>query len=149
MQKEEINPENAYQMFLIIWFALLISQLMFLFIVFFIKPEMLAFDFSKPFLGENATVILAFAAISISVLAVSLVMKSKYLAQSVAEQKIEHVQTAMIVGSALAESVSLFGLLLAFSFDYQYFFLFSALGIFGTLLHFPKRANVHAASCKI
>lgn len=148
MHDTKINPEEAYQSFLIIWFALLISQLMFLFLLFFIKPELFAFDFTKPLLGGDAPVILALVGLSVAIIAVSFVMKKKYLTQSVTEQNIAHVQTAMIVGCALAESVSLLGLLLAFAYDYQYFFLFSALGIAATLLHFPRRGSVHAASYK-
>lgn len=148
MQNEKINPEGAYSTLLTIWGALLMSQFMFVVIVFFIKPELFRFDFAKPLLGENAVIVVALAAISLANLAISLVMRKKFIERAVNEQNIGLVQTGMIVGCALAEAISLFGLLLAFAFDYQYFFLFSILGMIGILLHFPKRGDIHAASYK-
>jgi F0F1-type ATP synthase membrane subunit c/vacuolar-type H+-ATPase subunit K len=148
MSNQKINPEQGYQTILFVWFALLISQLMFLFVVFFIKPELFVFDMTRPLLGENTAVVLAFAALSAASVIAAIVIRNRFLAQSVAEQNIAHVQTAMIFGCALAEVVSLLGLMLAFAFDYQYFFLFSIAGIVATLLHFPRRSSVHAAAFK-
>jgi F0F1-type ATP synthase membrane subunit c/vacuolar-type H+-ATPase subunit K len=145
-QNQKINPEQGYQTILVVWFALLISQLMFLFLVFFIKPELFVFDIAKPLLGGNAAVVLAFAALSLASIIASIIIRNKFLQQSVAEQNIAHVQTAVIFGCALAEVVSLLGLVLAFAFDYQYFFLFSLAGILATLVHFPRRSSVHAAA---
>jgi hypothetical protein len=54
----------------------------------------------------------------------------------------------MIVGCALCESVSLFGIMLAFVADYQYFFLWFILGIGSMIFHFPRRDNLIAASYK-
>lgn len=146
MQNEKINPEGAYGTLLTVWAALLMSQFMFLVIVFFIKPELFKFDFTKPLLGENAFIIIALAAVSLADLVISIVLRKKFVERSVTEQNISLVQTGMIVGCALAEAISLFGLLIAFVFDYQYFFLFSILGIIGILLHFPKRSDIHAVS---
>jgi len=133
---------------IIVWFALFVSQLIFVFLLFFVKPELFAMDFTKPVLDENAPPLFALAAVSVSTFVISLVLKKRYLRQSVERQSVATVQTAMIVGCALAESISLFGLLSAFAFDFQYFFLFFALGIITALLHFPRRDAVHAASFK-
>lgn len=148
MQNEKINPEGAYGTLLTIWAALLMSQFMFLVLVFFTKPELFKFDITKPLLGDNAVIVIALAAISLADLVISIVLRKKFVERSVTEQNIGLVQTGMIVGCALAEAISLFGLLLAFVFNYQYFFLFSILGIIGILLHFPKRNDVHSASYK-
>lgn len=148
MQNPKPTTEQSYQTILVVWIALLVSQLMFPFLVFFVKPDLFKFDFAKPLLGENQIIILALAFLSLTSLSLSFVIKKKYLDQAVTAQKVELVQTAMIVGCALCESVSLFGLFLAFSFDYQYFFLFSAAGILGTAFHFPRRESVHAATFK-
>lgn len=148
MSNENINVEEQYKTMTILWFALLFSQIMFLVVLFFVKPEIYRLDFSKPLLGENAPVVLALAFLSVSTVAASFVLRKKFLAQAVSEQKTELVQTALIVGCALCEAASLFGLVAAFAFSYQYFFLFFALGIGGTILHFPKRENLIAASYK-
>lgn len=148
MQNSKINPEGAYGTLLTVWGALLMSQFMFLVIVFFIKPELFKFDLTIPLLGDNAVIVIALAAVSLADLVISIVLRKKFVERSVTEQNIGLVQTGMIVGCALAEAISLFGLLLAFAFDYQYFFMFSILGIIGILLHFPKRGDIHAASYK-
>lgn len=135
-------------MLAIIWFALLVSQMGLLVVIFFAKPDAFRFDFSKPPLGEKPAMTMLFAALAFSNLALSFFLSRKYVNQAVAEQKPALVQTAMVVGCALCEGISLFGVVLAFAFSYQYFFLWFALGIIGTILHFPKRDNLIAASYK-
>lgn len=142
------NAEAAYKNLLIIWAALLFSQILFVGMIWFIKPELFKFDFSQPIFGDNAIVVGLLAMLSVSDLAISLILRKKTLERSVAEQSIPLVQTAMIIGCALCEAISLFGVMLAFAFNYQYFFLFSILGVIGILLHFPRRSDVHAASYK-
>jgi hypothetical protein len=146
MRRQKIDPSGAHQTLIIIWFSLLLSQFLFLLITYFIRPELLVIDPSRPLLGQNGIIVVVLAAASLTVLAISFLMRKKYLDQAVAEQNFGLVQTAMIIGCALCESISLFGLLLAFAFNYPYFWLFSALGIFGTILHFPRKGNIEAAT---
>lgn len=135
-------------MLAVIWFALLASQLMLLVVLFFAKPEAFRFDLSKSPLGENPMMTIMFAVLAISDLVLSFVFSRKYLSQAIAEQNPALVQRAMIIGCALCEAISLFGLVMAFAFPNQYFFLWFALGILGTIFHFPKRDNLIAASYK-
>ncbi len=146
MQNENINPERAYKTLVIIWFALLMSQVMFLVVIFFAKPEVLQFDFTKPLLGENAPIIISFAILALANFALSFVMKKRSFEQAITEQNIAFVQTGLIIACALCEAISLLGLVLAFAVSYQYFFAWFALGILGILLHFPHRDSVIAAS---
>ena len=148
MQNQNSNVETAYQTITIVWFALLVSQVLLLVVIFFAKPEVFRFDFSKSLLGENAIMTGMFALLAISNLLMSFVLSRRYINQAIAEQKPSLVQTAMIIGCALCEGISLFGVVMAFAFGYQYFFLWFALGILGTILHFPKRDNLIAASYK-
>src|SRR5687768_9267158 len=117
MQNEKTGPAGAYQTLVVIWFALLMSQLLFLPLIYLANPELFAFDLSQPILGDGAPLILLLAAISIVDLGVSFVLKKKHVDRAIAEQKIAFVQTGMIIGCALAEAVSLFGLLAAFALD--------------------------------
>ena len=135
-------------MLAVIWFSLLVSQLMFLVVLFFAKREIYNFDFSKSPLGENAPVIAAFAVLGILTVLLSFILRKKFLNYAINNQKPALVQTALIVGCALCEAATLFGLVLAFAFNYQYFFLWFALGIVGIILHFPTRENLIAASYK-
>lgn len=148
MKDEKTNPEQFYRTMVIIWFALFVSQFLFLLVIFFVKPELFRFDFSQPLLGKNAPIIIIFALAAFFNIAISFFLKKKYLNQAVAEQNVHFVQTAMIVGCAMCELVSLFGLMLALVADYQYFFLWFILGIGATIFHFPRRDNVFAASYK-
>lgn len=146
MQNSNPNVEQQYRVLSVIWFVLLFSQLMFLVVVFVARPEVFSFDFSKPISGENPAVTIAFAALAIVNFALSFVVEKRAVAQGVAEQKVQYVQTGLIIACALCEAISLLGLVLAFAFSYQYFFFWFALGILGIVLHFPRRDNVIAAS---
>ena len=149
MQNPKIDPAKAQQTFIVIWFALFVSQFLFLLLVYFTRPEVARLDLSQPLLDKNALVVIVIAAFSITDLTISFAMRKKYLDQAIAEQNINLVSTALIVGCALNEAISLFGVVLAFAFEYPYFWLFSALGIFGTILHFPRRSNIEAAAYRL
>ena len=144
---QKINAQ--YQTLLVIWVSLTISQFLFVLLTFFVKPQLFRLDASKPLLGSQPIMVVALAAASLAALAASFVMEKKLLDQSVAEQNVGLVVQALITGCALCEAISLFGLFLAFAADYSYFFLFFGLGILGTLLHFPSRKNLLAASYKL
>lgn len=58
------------------------------------------------------------------------------------------VQTAMIAGIAFCESASLFGGLLAFVANSQYFFLWIVVGVIATILHVPRRDGILAVTFK-
>lgn len=145
---QRTNVEPIYKTLAVIWFALLFSQVMLLVVVYFAKPEIFRFDFSKPLLGENPAITIVFALLAISCLVFSFVLSRKFLNQAAAAQNVALVQTALVVGCALCEAISLFGVVLVFAFTYQYFFLWFALGILGTILHFPKRDYLIDASYK-
>ncbi|MBS1797231.1 MAG: hypothetical protein JSS81_25620 [Acidobacteria bacterium] len=137
-----------YQTLLILWFALLASQVMFLVIIFMAKPGLYRLDLAKPPLGENPAITGVFALLALVNLVLSFVMKKRSYEQAVAEQKIAYVQTGLILACAFCEAISLLGMILAFAFSYQFFFVWIALGIVGIGLHFPRRDDVLAASCK-
>ena len=142
------NIEQSYRTLAIIWFALLFSQVMFLVVTFLSKPELFKFDASKPVLAENAEIVIAFAFLALTNFALSFVMKKRSFEQAIAEQKIAYVQTGLILACAFCEAISLLGIVLAFAFSYQYFFVWFAVGMLGIILHFPRRDAVIAASYK-
>jgi len=153
LQLKPLNADNQklnaqYQTILVLWFALLVSQCLFVLLTFFLKPQLFHLDPAKSVLGSQPILVVAFAASSLFLLIWSFVWEKKFLNMSVDQQNVGFVQTALITACALCEAISLSGLLLAFAADYSYFFLFSGLGILGTLLHFPSRENILAASFK-
>lgn len=146
-----------YQTLLVTWIALLVSQVTFLVLIWFVKPDIFAAGaernaregFWAAFLNETPLVTLVFAGIAIVFLFLSFVLSRQHMRRAVRDQDAGCVQTALILGCALAEIPSLLGVVLAFFFDHPYFYLWIALGVFGILLHFPRKGNLDAASYKL
>ena len=137
--------EVKYETLVILWFALLMSQVLFLVVVYFVKPGLLSFDFSRPFFGDSPVVTFVFTAIAIIFFILSFVLSRQHMRRAEQDQDAGCVQTGLVLGCALAEVPSLLGLVLAFAFDHPYFYLWIALGIIGVLGHFPRRGNLTAA----
>lgn len=142
------NVEFQHRTSLILWSAFLMAQSTFIFILYFAKPELFKFDFTQPLMGENFAVVAIFGFMAIFNLFISLFLKFQSVERAVEEQQPKLLQQGLIIGCAFCESVSIFGLVLAFAFNYQYFFLWFILGTLGMLLHYPKRQNFHEASFK-
>ncbi|MBK8303032.1 MAG: hypothetical protein WBC19_08115 [Pyrinomonadaceae bacterium] len=147
MKNDKINTDGVFQTMMIIWGSLAVSQLFFPVIVFGAKPELFRFD-RTPLFGGYAVEIGFLGFVSLVSLVTSFTLRKRFNNQAVATQNVGLVQTAMIFGCAMCEVISLFGIFVAFVFDFQYFFAFSALGIIGTLLHFPRRTDIQAAGYK-
>lgn len=148
MKNDNINIEGVFHTMMIIWVSFVMSQLIFPVIVFASKPELLRFDLRPPIFGDYAIEIGFLGFVSLVSLVSSFTLRKRFNNQAVATQNVGLAQTAMIFGCAFCEVVSMFGILVAFVFDFRFFFVFSALGIVGTLLHFPRREDLHAASYK-
>ena len=138
------GPNTQYKTSIVIWFAFLMSQLMFLPIIFLTRRELFTLDFSQPVLGRSMAQIFGFAFAALTVFILSFAFRTKFNERAAAERKPEYVQYGLIVACALCEACTLFGVALAFAFDYQYFFFWIALGVVGVLLHFPRRVHVDA-----
>ena len=138
-----------YETLVIVWLALLTSQVLFFVLTWFIKPELFAHETPPPFFGTMPLVILVFAVSAIAFLLLSFVLSRQHMQRAVRDQDAGCVQTGLVLGCALSEIPSLLGLVLAFAFDYPYFYLWIALGTLGMLLHFPRKGNLDAASYKV
>lgn len=139
------NLVAHYQILMIIWVSLLFSQLLFLIVAFVAKPELFRFDFSQGPLEPSSLVILGLALIALACVAASFILKRRLYERAVEQQDPGQVQSGLITALALCEGSSLIGLFLAFAFDYQYFFLWFALGVLGMLFHFPSQNDLLAA----
>ena len=138
-----------YETLVVVWLALLMSQVMFFVLVWFIKPALFVHETPPPFLGNMPLVILVFAASAIAFLLLSFVLSRQHMQRAERDQDAGCVQTGLVLGCALSEIPSLLGLVLAFAFDYPYFYLWIALGTLGMLLHFPRKGNLDAATYKL
>lgn len=148
--------QASYQTLVVLWFGMLTSQVIFFGIVWLSKPELLSAAAAnaardglwKAFLGEMPLVTLAFAAAAIVFVLLSFVLSRQHMRRAVQDQDAGCVQTGLVLGCALSEVPSLFGLILAFAFSYPYFFVWIAMSLIGVLLHFPRKGNLDAASYK-
>jgi hypothetical protein len=144
--ENRINPDTALQTMMVVWFALLASQFLLVGMVYVIKPELLDFEKAEMLPAEHSMFITIAAIASVSILAVSLIVRRSILGRSVAEQNVSLVQTAMIAGIALSEGIVLIGMLLGLVADYKFFFLFGVLGVIGVLIHRPTKKAILDAS---
>jgi len=137
-----------YETLVVLWAALLFSQVTFLVVIYFVKPELFTFDFSGPLFGKHPIVVILFAAAAIAVFVLSFVLRNQHMRRAAVDQDAGCVQTGLVLGCALSELSSVLGIVLALVFDYPYFFLWIALGIIGVLCHFPRRDSLDAANYK-
>ena len=149
MKNRVANAKVKYETLVVIWGALLASQAVFLLVVYLVKPHLFAFDFSSSFFGKHAIVPVLFAAAAIAVFILSFVLRNQHIRRAVVDQDAGCVQTALVLGCVLSELSSLLGLVLAFVFDYPYFYFWVALGLIGVLSHFPRKGNLDAAGQKL
>lgn len=140
--------EHQLRVTKIVWVIFLVSQASFLTALFIARKEIFSFDAGKSFLSESPVVPVIFAFLAMVNLALSFFIKSLAVKKAVEEQNLKLVQTAVILALSFCEAVGIMGLILALAFNYQYFFLWSALGILGIVLHYPRRADFIAASQK-
>lgn len=142
-ERKPINVE--YKTLVVLWFALLSSQILFLVLVYFIKPELYTFDPSRSLLTDEPLITLAFGAIALVFLILSFVLSQQHMRRAVQDKDAGCVQTGLVLGCALSEVPSILGLILAFVFSHPYFYLWIIVGAVGILLHFPRKSNLDAA----
>ena len=136
----QVNVDGRYRILLILWFAILMAVGILFFIVMLIP---------RPPADQSGDLFFwLLAALAVSLLIASFVVKSKMLAQSVRDQRQEMVQSALIIALALCEVVGLFGMLAYFITTSPYYYIFFILGAIGILLHMPRRDQLLAASYK-
>lgn len=95
---------------------------------------------------NNLTLLVIFAAIGVTNIAISFVLKNKFLAQAASEQRPEKVQTAYLIAFVLSESAAICGFLGVFFAGSPYGYLLFVVAVVGVLLHMPRREHLLAAS---
>ena len=148
MNEPKPNLVAQYQSLVVIWGAILMSQIMFLVVLFVTKKELFEFRFDQPVTGQSGSMILGFAVVALTCVGFSFAFKRRFFERAVEQQEPNLIQTGTIIALALCEASSLIGLCLAFAFDYQYFFAWFILGIAGILFHFPRQNDLLAAGYK-
>lgn len=139
-----------YQALVVIWTALLMSQILFFVLIWFVKPELVSprnfsADTLGQVLGSQPLIILVFAASALVFFVLSQVIARQHARRAIRDRDAGCLQTGLVIGCALAEIPSILGVILALMFDYPYFYLWIALGAFGIILNFPRKGSLDAA----
>jgi hypothetical protein len=138
-----------YKTLVVIWLVLLLSQFMFLAVTYFVKPHLFSIDLSKPILGGQPLITLSFIASATVFFVLSFVLARQHIKRAERDQDASCVQTGLVLGCALSEVPSLLGVILAFAWEYQFFFLWIAMGMIGILFHFPRKSSLDAATYRL
>lgn len=140
--------DQKYRTMVILWAILLFSQLLFVVVIYSAKGGEILIDPEQSLLGDLSPIVVAAAMLAFTNLAISFVLRKKMIEQGIGEQKPQYVQTALIIGCAFCEVISIIGLVLALAFNYPYFYLWLIVGFAGIFLHFPRRKHLFDASMR-
>jgi MFS family permease len=138
----EIDLNKRYQTMFVLWFAMLMSVLMYFLFSLFVTPNI-----SNE--ANNSTMkilIVALSAVSTFCVIVSFPIKNKIMERSVERQDSLLVQKAMLIALAMCEVSALLGLLEHFVVGNREYYLLFLLAAGGMALHFPRRSQLEAAS---
>ena len=128
--------EMRHRTILILWFAIIMSVLMFLVLA----------QFTPASGTGDLQLSLILNGVGIVPLGMSFLLKQRILAQAVTQQRLELVQVAYVLAFALCEMAALLGMVDRFLNGSRYYyigFLFAGLGL---MLHFPRKQHLLDAS---
>lgn len=135
------NVEGRYRVMLVLWFGFLSSLGVYYLVSLFIEQP-------NADEAQSGFLTFVFTALGTLVVVVAMVVKQKFLSQSVEKQEISLVQTGLIVGMALCEAAALLGLMDRVVTGNRYYFVLLIIAGIGMLLLFPRREHLLAASYK-
>ncbi|MGH9930423.1 MAG: hypothetical protein ACREA9_14525 [Pyrinomonadaceae bacterium] len=139
----EVDLSKRYQTMITLWFALLLSVVMYFLVALLVAPSAIGIG-----AAAGQWLIVVFAALGAFFVGLSLLIKQKFLQRSVDEQDLSLVQKGILVACALCEISAILGLIgffLAGSRAYCLLFVLAATGI---AFHFPRLSQLEAASYK-
>lgn len=137
---EPVTLDARYRTMVTLWFGLFFSIVMFFLFAFMISPS--------EDVRENRTVSLVLAVIGTLSVIASFFVKQRILSQAVERQNVAMVQSGMIVAAALSEVAAILGLVDYLFTGNRLYYLLMIVAIIGSLLNFPKRNHLLAASYK-
>lgn len=135
--------EVRHRSMIIVWFALLMSILMYS-----ILTLVAGVRINPSHSSSESWVLMVLTAAGMILILVSFAVKRKFLRRSVDEQNVALVQSGHILAWALCEACALFGLIQGFAFGFRYYYGLLLLGAFGIALQFPRREHLMAATFK-
>ena len=139
------NVDGRYQTMLILWFAILVSQGLFL-VLTIVAAGPRAGGGPPDAVGTNKIILFVAGAAGGFTFLMSFVLKSKYYSQAIEQRSVAMMQSGLVLALALCEATSLFGLLIYFVTRDKSAYALFGLAALGMLLHFPRKSQLLAAS---
>lgn len=139
-----MSPDNSgqpdvatrYRVIMILWFAIIMSLMMLLVLVFVatVNPN------------GNRRLALILETVTVVPFGISFLVKQRILAKAITEQKVDFVQPGYVAAFALCEMAALLGVVDHFTTNSPYFYVGFLLAGLGLLLHFPQKKYLLQAS---
>jgi hypothetical protein len=140
-ENQETLIDNRFRTLLILWFAMLMNVVMFyLFLVFAFAPS------AEP--APNNTLSLTLLIVGTLLVIVSFPIKRRFLNLSVEKQKLDLVNTGLVLAWAISEVATMLGMLDRFLTGNRYYFVLFLISAAGIALNFPRRDHLLAATYK-
>ena len=136
MNSDGPNIDTRYRTLLTLWFAMAMSQVMWLVLIHFVPA-------THP---ENPRLGLLLVCVGLVPVSLSFLAKQILLGKATEGRNLMLVQQACVVAWALCEVAALLGLLAHFLAAYHYYYGGFIIAGAGILLHFPQKKYLLAAS---
>lgn len=141
---EAIDLNKRYQTMLVLWFALLMSVVMYFVFLLVATPPLN----SDPRTQGQSVMIVVVAMTGAIMVALSFPVKKRFLESSVDKQDVGLVQKGLIMACAMCEVSALLGLVQRLVLGYPGYYLMFIFAAIGIVLHFPRRSHLEAANFK-
>ena len=136
--QESASVNAKYRVMLILWVAFVSFIVGYFVISIVLKP---AEDNA-----EGRVITFALTATGVFLAIISFAIKQKFLTQAIETHSPSLLQTGLIIALALCESAALLGFVDYLATGNRYYYVLFLVGLIGTLLHFPRRDHLAAAS---
>ena len=136
MNSNQPNIEMRYRTILILWFAIVMSVLMFL-VLTQLTPNRGNGDLKLSLILNSAGIV---------PLGMSFLLKQRILQQAVAKQRLDLVQVAYVLAFALCEMPAVLGLMDHFLTGLSYYYIGFVFAGLGLMVHFPRKQHLLDAS---
>lgn len=137
----DAGPEIRLRTMRILWVMFLITIGLFFLVTYFARPD--AETRAELAAGDsNLMILLVLAAIALTSVVGSFVLKNTFYKQAAEQQQPAVLQTGFIIAIVMCESAVLLGLVGVFITWNDYAYGLFVLGALGEALHFPRREEV-------
>jgi hypothetical protein len=139
------NPEAQLRVMRVLWEVFLLCISMFVLVTYFGRPSADAIAERRQ---DNPTLLLVLAALGLSLVVASFVLKAGFYRRAAEQQQPAVLQRGFILALVLCETAALMGLIGLFATWNDYAYGLLALGALGEALHLPRREQVMPAHFK-